>query len=271
MVGNDDAPLYARPAVAIRDRIHGHRRQVGQVSPRQDARSGLSLVVHDADDPSDARRLVSQEQRFRGDRSAFQSGARRANARAASQAADAAHTIELPAVPASGEAKKQKALAAAASDGQPILSFLATDWNNQRFTPGKDLVVLETKPGVPPDTFIQILIDDKLAQSPRHVRGREQAFTIELEQTLFVKEVDCVVECDPERRNAVNFRSGSGLMFADVQKAVSVSDVTDPAKPVAVKPKDVKADYDYPSWGYGLDELGYPIQPGRKDASTGCV
>ncbi len=175
-----------------------------------------------------------------------------------------AHAIELPPIPASGEAKRQKALAAAASDGQPILSFLATDWNKERFVPGKDLVVLETKPGVPPDTFIQILIDDKLAQSPRHVRGREQAITIELEQTLFVKAMDCVAECDPEQRNAINFRSGAGLMFAEVQKAVSVSDVTDPAKPVALKPKKVENEYDYPSWGYGLDELGYSIQPGRK-------
>jgi uncharacterized protein YfaS (alpha-2-macroglobulin family) len=175
-----------------------------------------------------------------------------------------AHTIELPPVPASGEAKKQKALAAAASNGQPILSFLATDWDKERFPPNKDLVVLETKPGVPPDTNIQILIDNKLATSARHVAGREQDFTIELEQTLFVKGMDCVVECDPEQRNAINFRSGSGLKFADVQKAVSVSDVTDPAKPVALKPKDVSTEYDYPSWGYGLDELGYPIQPGRK-------
>jgi uncharacterized protein YfaS (alpha-2-macroglobulin family) len=175
-----------------------------------------------------------------------------------------AHHIELPPVPAAGEAKKQKALAAAASDGEPILAFLATDWDKERFPPGKDLVVLETKPGIAPDTAIQILIDDKLAQSARHARaGREQTFMIELEPTFFVQGVDCVTKCDPEQRNAINFRSGSGVMFADVQKAVSVSDVTDPAKPVALKPKKVNAEYDYPSWGYGLDELGYTIQPGR--------
>ena len=183
-----------------------------------------------------------------------------------------AHRIELPPVPAGGEAKKAKALAAAASDGEPILAFIATDWNKERFVPGNDLVVLETKPGIPPDTAIQILIDDKLAQSPRQVRGREQAFTIELEPTFFVNAMDCIGGCDPEQRNAINFRTGTGVMFADVRKAVSVSDITDPAKPVALKPKEVNADYDYPSWGYGLDELGYTIQPGhtyaiRVDAS----
>jgi uncharacterized protein YfaS (alpha-2-macroglobulin family) len=174
------------------------------------------------------------------------------------------HAIELPPVPPSGDAKKAKALAAAASNGEPVLSFLATDWDKERFTPGKDLVVLETKPGIAPDTAIQILIDDKLAQSPRQVRGREQTFTIELEPTFFVKNMDCTEKCDPESRNAINFRSGSGVTFADVQKAVTVSDVTDAAKPVAVRPKNVTSDYDYPSWGYGLDELGYTIQPGRQ-------
>jgi uncharacterized protein YfaS (alpha-2-macroglobulin family) len=174
-----------------------------------------------------------------------------------------AHTIELPPVPAAGEAKKEKALAAAASDGAPILAFLATDWDKERFVPSKDLVVLETKPGIASDTNIQILIDDKLAPSAKQARGSEQTFTIELEPTFFVKGLDCVEKCDPESRNAINFRAGSGVMFAEVQKAVSVSDVTDPAKPVAIKPKAVKSEYDYPSWGYGLDELGYTIQPGR--------
>ncbi|HYC61606.1 MAG TPA: alpha-2-macroglobulin family protein [Thermoanaerobaculia bacterium] len=174
------------------------------------------------------------------------------------------HPIELPAVPADGEAKKQQAIAAAASDGEAILAFVATDWNKERFKPGKDLVVLETKPGIPSDTWIRILIDDKLAPAARRVRGREQTFTIELEPTFFVTGMDCVSQCDPEQRNAINFRSGSGVKFVDAQKAVFVSDITDPAKPVAVKPKKVNADYDYPSWGYSLDELGYTIQPGRK-------
>jgi uncharacterized protein YfaS (alpha-2-macroglobulin family) len=174
-----------------------------------------------------------------------------------------AHAIELPPVPAAGEAKKQKALAAAASDGEPILAFIATDWDKERFAAGKDLVVLETKPGVSPDTSIQVRIDDQLAPSAKQVRGHEQNYTLELEPTLFVKPMECVEKCDPEQRNSVNFRSGAGVMFAEVQKAVSVSDVTDPAKPVALKPKKVTSDYDYPSWGYGLDELGYTIQPGH--------
>jgi uncharacterized protein YfaS (alpha-2-macroglobulin family) len=160
------------------------------------------------------------------------------------------HNIEVPPVPAAGAAKRDKAKAAAASDGDPILAFVATEWDKERFVPGNDLIVLETKPGIPPDTWI-------------HIESRKDAYTVELEPTFFVNSLDCVGQCDPEQRNGINFRTGSGVKFADAQKAVSVSDITDPAKPVAVKPKKSDAEYDYPSWGYSLDDLGYPIQPGH--------
>jgi alpha-2-macroglobulin len=176
-----------------------------------------------------------------------------------------AHQIELPPVPPEGEPKAAKARASAAADAQPILSFIATDWNKERFIPGKELVVLETKPGIPPDTWIEILLGDKLAQSPRHARsGREQTFTIELEPTFFVQGVECVAQCDPESRNLINFRTGSGLPFEAARKAVTLTDITDPANHVTVKPKATTAEYDYPSWGYGLDELGYTVVPGHR-------
>jgi len=179
-----------------------------------------------------------------------------------------AHEIQLPDQPKGEpafEAKKAKALATAQSDGEKVLAFLATEWDLERFPKAKDLVVLETKPGLAPDTNVELLIDDKLAQSARHQRsGRVQSFVIELEPTLFVTGMDCVSQCDPEQRNAINFRSGPGLMFEEVRKGVTVTDVTDPKAEKAVKPKEVKPDYDYPSWNYGLDELGFALQPGRR-------
>ncbi len=164
------------------------------------------------------------------------------------------HELELPKEPAGDaafEAKKAKAVAAAASDDQPVLSFVATDWDKERFTPVPELVVLETKPGIPPDTWIQ-------------VTHAEQSYSVELEPTLFVTNIDCMAECDPEQRNAINFRSGPGLRFASVRKGVSVTDITDPAKETKVEPKKVEPDYDSPSWNYGLDELGFSLRPGRK-------
>lgn len=176
-----------------------------------------------------------------------------------------AHVLELPNVPAEGAAKREKALRAAASDGQPILAFLATEWNHDALGTGKDLVVLETKPGIPPDTWVQVLIDDKLAQSARHARtGRVQTYTIQLEPTFFISSVDCTRACDPEQRNAINFRTGPGVRFEEARKAISVTDITDPAKPLDVAPKKIDAEYDYPSWNYALDELGFPITPGHR-------
>ncbi|MDQ3283922.1 MAG: MG2 domain-containing protein, partial [Acidobacteriota bacterium] len=176
-----------------------------------------------------------------------------------------AHEVEWPAVPESGKAKLAKAQAAAASEGETILAFATTDWNKERFEPSKSLVVLETKPGVPPDTQFDVVLDEKLAQSPGHAApGNVQTFTIELEPTFFVSSIDCVEKCDPESRNTINFRTSSGVAFDAARKAITLTDVTDPAKEVAVKPKDVTSDYDFPSWGYSLDELGFTITPGHR-------
>src|SRR4051812_12992533 len=67
------------------------------------------------------------------------------------------------------DAKVAKAQAAAASDGQPVLSFFPADWDKERYKPKPELVVLETKPGVPPDTHLQVFIDDSLAKSATNV------------------------------------------------------------------------------------------------------
>jgi uncharacterized protein YfaS (alpha-2-macroglobulin family) len=189
-----------------------------------------------------------------------------------------AHQAQLPPIPERGverlrktdpdglaayEAKVSKSRAAAASNGRTIFAFLPTDWDRKRFAATPARVVLETQPGIAPDTWIRVQLDDRLAASSRNVRSERQTNVLELSPALFVNPMDCLTNCDPEQRNALNFRTGPGLRFADVQKAVSVLDVTDAAKEVAVKPKSVSNDYDYPSWSFGLDELGYSLQPAR--------
>jgi hypothetical protein len=62
------------------------------------------------------------------------------------------------------DAKVEKAKQAAASDGQPVLSFFPVDWDKKHFKPVPELVVVETKPGVPPDTNLQVFVDDKIAK-----------------------------------------------------------------------------------------------------------
>ena len=167
------------------------------------------------------------------------------------------------------DAKVAKAQAAAASDGQPVLSFFATDWDKKRYKPGPELVVVETKPGVPPDTHLQVFIDDALAKRTTNVAtGRTQTFTIELNPTFFVDKLDCVSECNPDYYNPIRFRTRTGVPFAKIKKAVSVIDVTDPAHEVPVKAGEKKRDDDSENdvMSFSLDELGYSLHPAHNYA-----
>ena len=64
------------------------------------------------------------------------------------------------------DAKVAKAQQAAASDGQPVLSFFPTDWDKEHFKPAKEMVIVETKPGVPADTNLQVFLDAKYGITP---------------------------------------------------------------------------------------------------------
>ncbi|HUP60354.1 MAG TPA: alpha-2-macroglobulin family protein [Thermoanaerobaculia bacterium] len=179
-----------------------------------------------------------------------------------------AHNYREPSIPDAGrarlqrlepnalvafDAKKKKAESAAQADGALVLSFLATEWNKERFPPSPDLVVLETKPGIPQDTWI-------LVTPPSG-----PTYTIEADSTFFIGEIGCVGACDPEWRNGIGFGS-TPVAFENVRKAVTVTDITDPKKEVVIKPKKVDETYDYPSTNYSLDELGYALLPAHKYA-----
>jgi alpha-2-macroglobulin len=168
-----------------------------------------------------------------------------------------AHDIEIPPLRdgtdrEAYDAKRARAIAAAQSNDVPVMAGLAIEWDKNRFTPGNDLVVLETKPGVIPDTWVNVFLRD------------EQMYTIQLEPTLFVAGMSCRAQCDPETGNPLEFRSTTGLSFDAVRKAVTVTDITDPAREVALAAKPLPREYDYPSTAYSLDELGYTIEPAHK-------
>lgn len=169
------------------------------------------------------------------------------------------------------EAKKAKFEQVAKTDGAPILVFAATDWNKERWAEHETLVVLETKPGIAPDTWLNVILDanlNRVAGAPD--TGREQSYRIDLEPALFVSGMECTTDCDPERHNPILFRAnwGSGFAFDAIRKAVTVTDVTDPAKETMIKPKAVQRDTEeaFPSSAYSLDELGYTLAPAHKYA-----
>ncbi|HEU4522455.1 MAG TPA: Ig-like domain-containing protein, partial [Thermoanaerobaculia bacterium] len=181
-----------------------------------------------------------------------------------------AHEYSEPVLPESGvtrlQAAEPQAVAAfqkkrgeasrrAASNGERVLAFLATEWDHNRIEPGTDLVVVETKPGVPPDTWLQVHLDGDIAASPRSVRrGKPQEYIIQLEPSLFVERLSCYQRCDPESGVFLEFRSQAGLRLKDVKAAVSIEGVTQDSK---------TSEFDYPSNAYSLDVLGYELQPAR--------
>lgn len=167
-----------------------------------------------------------------------------------------------PAEAAAYDAKVAKAQQAASADAQPVLSSFPADWDKKRFKPAPELVVVETKPGVPPETHLQVYIDETLARRPENVATRRaQTFTIELDPTFFIEKLDCVKECNPENYNPFWFRRD--VAFAELKKSISIADVTDPAHPVPLKPSAPKREReDEP--GHRLisfDELGYALMP----------
>ena len=163
------------------------------------------------------------------------------------------------------DAKVAKAQQAATGDERPVLSFFPAEWDAKRFPPSPDLVVVETKPGVPAGTNIQILIDDKLARATTDVAtGHAQTFTIELNPAFFVEKIGCVAECDPDYYNPIRFFSRGGVLLDATTKALSVVDVTDPAHEMALKPSAPKVsewERTHPTTQISLDELGYSLLP----------
>ncbi|MEA2490283.1 MAG: alpha-2-macroglobulin, partial [Acidobacteriota bacterium] len=158
------------------------------------------------------------------------------------------------------EAKKTKARAAAASSGQPILAFVATDWDKERFPVAKDQIVLETKPGIAPDTWLRVSIPQGLTKTSRAAEG-DQSYTIQLPPTFFVSGLACQSPCDPEMYNGITFRTNAGISYENMRKAITLTDITDPKNEKVVKPKSPVGDFEGTPQGYGLDELGYSMTP----------
>jgi alpha-2-macroglobulin len=162
------------------------------------------------------------------------------------------------------DAKVAKAQQAASSDGQPVLSFFPSEWDTKHFKPAPELVVVETKPGVPPDTNLQTFVDKLAKRTTNVATGRTQTFTIELNPTLFVEKVECLTECNPDYYNPIRFRARGGVMLDTTAKAVTVVDVTDSAHEMALTPSSPKTNEwgrTHPATVYSLDELGYSLLP----------
>ncbi|HEY3054636.1 MAG TPA: MG2 domain-containing protein [Thermoanaerobaculia bacterium] len=178
-----------------------------------------------------------------------------------------AHAFTEPSIPPEGiarlkakepqaleafEAKRTKAAQIAASSGASVLAFQTTEWDRQKLgQPSPDLVVVETKPGVPPETHIEVAF-------------RDQSYTIDLEPAFFVDGVHCESGCDPDRYNAIRFRARDSLSLEDVREAVSVTDITDPLHEVTLEAHPVDREFEYAENEYTFDDLGYSLLPAHR-------
>ena len=147
---------------------------------------------------------------------------------------------------------KVKATRAAASSSAPVSFRLTNDWDKQTHPPAPDLVAFESTTPIPSESWVRLELGEQLPSAAGdQVPGLAQGFTVEVEPAFFVRSFDCMAECDPDRRNPVEFTRE--VKVTDFARAVRVSDITTPTAP-----RDVQKPATPPSRGeYELDEGQY--------------
>ena len=128
------------------------------------------------------------------------------------------------------------AAAERAAGANAVVPFtIAADWDRERYPPSPDLVVLETSGVPPPESWIEVTLDNRLpAVGGPALPPAEQQYTMQLERTFFVAGTRCSAECDPSYRNPIELTADAPLKaFAG---GLQVTDISDTAKEVAVKP-----------------------------------
>ncbi len=159
------------------------------------------------------------------------------------------------------ESKATKARQAASSN-EPVMAFMIDDWDRERIVPDPNLVVLETEPGVPPDSWIRVSLSPEVpSASGNAVPGHAQEYTIQLNPHLFVDDFRCVENCDPERRHVISLRVP--VPWNDLRDAATVTDITDPAHPVVLDQEIENDSRSWPTTYASLADLGYPQKPNR--------
>ncbi|HEU5162543.1 MAG TPA: MG2 domain-containing protein, partial [Thermoanaerobaculia bacterium] len=166
-----------------------------------------------------------------------------------------------PNATANFNAKKERVRQAARSS-KKILVFEPEEWDDQRFAKSPNVLILETQPGIPPGAWIRLVLDES-TPSPggSATPGAEQEFVAMRGPGFFVKTANCLAKCDPDHRVAILLTEGARL--EDLQKAVTVTDVTDRAAPRVLKPEVSESEEIYDREQFSLEDLGYTIEPAR--------
>ncbi|RPH55144.1 MAG: hypothetical protein EHM89_17645, partial [Acidobacteria bacterium] len=158
-------------------------------------------------------------------------------------------------------AKVEAARRAASATGG-VSFVVATDWDTVKFPRSPDLVVLEATTAVPPESRVRVAIDQRTpGLEGREVPAGPQSFALNVEPTFFIRGFRCGAECDPDRWNPLSF--SRDVETASVQKAMTVTDITDPKQEKRVAPTRTITRRDggyYPSVT-SLEDVGFARQP----------
>src|SRR5262245_46848940 len=157
---------------------------------------------------------------------------------------------------------KVAAVRAVVASSAPVALALATSWDTDRFPRSPDLVVLQTVGAPSPDGWLRLTLDTQLpAVEGRAVPPRPQTYVARLTPAFFVDGFRCVERCDGNEYNVGILRSDAPLDA--IRRAISVRDITDRTREVAVQPSPTPRARSRPESTryFSLEDVGSTRQP----------
>ncbi|MGA7617739.1 MAG: MG2 domain-containing protein [Thermoanaerobaculia bacterium] len=156
---------------------------------------------------------------------------------------------------------KAAAVKTSASSASPVLVWVPDSWNLELLgKPSPDLVVVATRPGIPPGSTLQVRIDGKVPSPAGPVTpGVQQLYKITLPPPLFVEGFRCTKQCVSDSWNPLTLTRPVSL--ASLRAALTIDDITDPAKPLRVEQHPSDDPGQDVSSSFGFSDLGYSIEP----------
>src|SRR5687768_11708919 len=142
---------------------------------------------------------------------------------------------------------------------------VATVWDRERFPPEDTLVVLETVTSPSPAAWLQLTLGAGMPSPEGPERPpTPETTTVELPSMFFVTGPSCKSGCNPSGFNPIRFTEQ--VRAADFATALSVTDITDPARPESQRaPGAVRAPRGEVSTAHGLEDAGFDRQPPARE------
>ena len=113
----------------------------------------------------------------------------------------------------------------AARRDRPCALRLTNNWDQKRFPPSPDLVVLETTTPVRPESWVRLVLDAALpSPAGPSTPGKAQSFTIRVERAFFIDDFRCTDACDGDDWNPLFLRTaGQGRRLHGALRATDIT------------------------------------------------